>query len=499
MVVSTATEDAYTGITSDDWSGGGTLFVWMLPQGIMDTIVNGGVMVQVGDGTNRVGYHVGGSDQAGFRHDKGPVNWQCYVLDLANKPANFTVFAGSEGSLNEAAITQVGVGFKTLVKSVGGVENCFWDIIRFADPAEGLVVTAGTVSVPGTLFDVAAADRATGNQQAFGGLRELGTGLYGCQTNLTIGDSGSADSYFEESTTTLAFEDRGLSNANNYYRLTVVGGSGTNSFKFTDSVISVPPNASGILDTSDTNINTCDLSGSTIIGFDEGVITGGSSQLWDDVVFNGNGQVTLGASMLRTEVSGYEGTDGTAATLWNIALDPDGELDNMAFIKGTAATHAIEFGSSTPSTITLTDQTYTGYNAANGNNDSTFYNNTGGALTINIVGGTGNTTYRNGAGASTTINVSVPVTINVTDEAGVGISGVSVRVEEDPSQALISDGTTDSSGVFSFSFTAATPQDVLTIVRLKGWKPANAFGTIAGGSGLTANFTLIPDPVVNLP
>jgi hypothetical protein len=52
-------------------------------------------------------------------------------------------------------------------------------------------------------------------------------------------------------------------------------------------------------------------------------------------------------------------------------VDPDGELDNCSFTKGTAATHAIEFdATNTPTTITLRGIDFSGYNAANGNNDS---------------------------------------------------------------------------------------------------------------------------------
>lgn len=116
--------------------------------------------------------------------------------------------------------------------------------------------------------------------------------------------------------------------------------------------------------------------------------------------------------------------------MYNETPDPDGEMDGMTFEKGTAATHAIEFGSSTPASVTLRNCTFTSYSASNGNNDSTFYNNTGGALTINIVGGSGNVTYRNGAGASTTI-VQNPVTLEVNTKAlsdQSNLSGVRVLV-----------------------------------------------------------------------
>jgi hypothetical protein len=109
LQASASIQNAYFTITSDDYSAGGSLFVWMTNRAAFDTTVNGGFGVQVGDGTNRIAYHRGGSDGTGFRHEEGPVNWANFQIDLANKPANFTAIAGSEASLNEAAITQVGV------------------------------------------------------------------------------------------------------------------------------------------------------------------------------------------------------------------------------------------------------------------------------------------------------------------------------------------------------------------------------------------------------
>ena len=169
--VSAATEDAYIPITSDDYSAGGSLFVWMTNRAAFDTTVNGGFGIQVGDGTNRIAYHVGGSDGTGFRHEVGPVNWANFQIDLANKPANFTAIAGAEANLNEAAITQVGVYFETIAKSVGGADNCFWDIIRFADIGVGIEISGGTSGVPEGWEQVTIEDRNEVTLRAHGLIR----------------------------------------------------------------------------------------------------------------------------------------------------------------------------------------------------------------------------------------------------------------------------------------------------------------------------------------
>ena len=451
MDVSNRTDYAYTTITSDDYSGGGTLSIWMRPGGVMDTQTNGGVQIVVGDGTNVIGYHVGGSDKSGFRHEDGLIEWTCFVLDLANKPANNTAIAGSEASLNEAAITQVGVQFKTLAKAVGGATNCFWDICRFADNGDAIVFVGGTTSgAAGDMSEAAAIDRSTGNQQAYGVVRELGAGVYGIQGNITLGNSASSsDQYWSETNVTYAWEDRGLS-SNNYYRFALIGSStATNcEFSFTSTTFSVPSAASASFDGNGADITVCDMLGCSFIGFDQGIETSDDTgDSWTNCTFIGNDQIVAnGCDLTGSSVSGYEGTVGTGALTYNLAVDPDGELDNMSFTKGTAATHAIEFGASIPSEITLRGIDFSGYNASDTNNDSTLYFlDTTGTITVNLIDCTGNISYRS-AGATIDL-VIAPVTTKITaeDQSGTLLENVRVLLE-----------TADNGGGSGFPYQAAT-------------------------------------------
>ncbi len=94
-------------------------------------------------------------------------------------------------------------------------------------------------------------------------------------------------------------------------------------------------------------------------------------------------------------------------------------MDDIEFVMGTALTHAIQFDSNTPSTISLSGHTYIDYNTSTGSNgtansgpnDAAIYNNTGAALTINIVGGGDLPSVRNGAGATTTVVLSKNYTL----------------------------------------------------------------------------------------
>ena len=71
--------------------------------------------------------------------------------------------------------------------------------------------------------------------------------------------------------------------------------------------------------------------------------------------------------------------------------------------------HAIEI--TAPGTYDFDAQFFTGF-GSNGANDAAIYNNSGGAVTINVLSGGDNPTFRDGTGASTAVVNSVTVTLN---------------------------------------------------------------------------------------
>ena len=139
--------------------------------------------------------------------------------------------------------------------------------------------------------------------------------------------------------------------------------------------------------------------------------------------------------------------------------------------------------------------------------DETFYNNTGGALTINLQGASGNTSYRNGAGASTTVNQTVTVALTVNDEDGDPLQNARVRITAAETVGtittgdLILTGTTDVNGEIettTFNYEGAFDPSGLDIeikVRLHSsspyYKPFDGAGVIlnTGYSG-TVGMTL---------
>jgi hypothetical protein len=184
--------------------------------------------------------------------------------------------------------------------------------------------------------------------------------------------------------------------------------------------------------------------------FDVGTFTGLGCQFNEcaTTTFNSSSSCTNSTWNLCDEVTaagadltGSSFVDCTAATdgacvIWDVATDPDGFLDDTTFDStgSTNAIHAIEFGTTAPTSITLRGIDFTGFNATTGQNDSTFnvLRNTG-TVTINLVDCTSDVSLTNSyktAGATVVI-VANPVTTTVScvTATGTAISGARVFLQ----------------------------------------------------------------------
>lgn len=477
-VVSTATVDAFFTGSSTDLTNK-LVYVWTLPRGAMDTLANGGISIHVGDGTDRMAYHVGGSNYAGFRHTAGPSRWENFVLDQGNLPTAKTTRAGAEGSLGWNAITQIGATFKTLAKSVGGASNCFVDIIRIGDLSVNngcvLSVTGGTSGDPGTFAQIAAADQSTANQVAHGLVRELAPGLYGVQGPLRFGNAtGTAASWFEDKNAAVSFESRGL-------RTTVYGiyitdnGTGTTTFKLGTKVgtgssatgadgctLLVPSGVGAYFNSgSDTDVTDVFVYGTLFSGFTGGITTGAGQEFIDDT-FAGCGTITAtNTYLMNSTVSGSTVSANTSSLIWNNNTDPSGYLDGMSFSKGAAAHHAIEFGTSSPTTMTLNGLSFTGFGTSNNANDSVLHiKRTTGTVTINLVGVSGTVSYRTDG-----------ATVNLVNSTSLTLTGLKnpteVRVFNAGTTTAIAGQEDVTTGTFTTGIDAATYTSVdISIISL---------------------------------
>lgn len=385
-------------------------FEWIIvgTPGLADTRDNRGIHLCIGDDTsNFVKFHVNGVDTL----PKGGI--QPYAVRFVNTTlANLRTLVGTPGTSPDS------IGGGANITGTARFANFACDAARIGT---GYDILNGTGADPEADFaGIASDDEGTSE-----GVFQTTGGGYNLQGKLRIGSSVTACEFLDSNTninildtihSLTDFTEILLENASSILTLTNVNFNalGTNN----------PGRFEMITSTA-----TADLTNCGFIDFGTTVLGTGATFLGCRWV--GAGIVTAnGADLSESSIAGYEGTVDTSPLIWDVATDPDGFLDNMTFEKGTAATHAIEFGTTSPLTMTVRGMTATSYNAANANNDSTFHVlRTLGTVTINVVGGTGNFSYKT-AGATVVIVID-PVTelVNVKNADGDNIQNARVFVE----------------------------------------------------------------------
>jgi hypothetical protein len=190
------------------------------------------------------------------------------------------------------------------------------------------------------------------------------------------------------------------------------------------------------------------------------------------------------------------------ATLSDPTFATSQDLNNCEFVQEGAG-HAIEI--TTPGTYDFQDLTFTGYGGTPGTNstpssgaaDAAVYNNSGGAVTININGSGNQPSVRNAASSTTTVNQTVTVSVTCVDTSGSPIENARVLVETDPGGVAVIDKVlTNASGVASASYSGSTPQAITGRAR-KGttspfYKSTGITGSISA-SGFDVTLTMLDD------
>lgn len=434
------------------------------------TLSDSSHMLYVSDGTNALALCQAGNDRDVFKHAKTQVAFQSFVIDLDYLSTKDTAgeiqeISGTVASFVETSVDDIGSAFHVESKALGGGQNCFIDIMRYdqtdtsgdsTSSNSGIFIYGGGSGTEGTFAEVVTDDESNTADKAFGVMREYTAGVYGCQGILKFGTTNTAgNAYFKDTDFSLTFENRDIND--DKLKIFVFGNStNTNSFELSNGTISSA--GPGVeLDWDSTWINTLNINNVTfkdlgrVINFPTDTVTNSLSHAVENSTFDNVGKITVGTvdfddntiinsastdqaveigynvTALNMVVSGYEGTAGTSALNYNINEDPDGNIDGSSFTKGTALTHAIEFGTTSPLTMTVRGMTSTGFNASDAQNDSTFHvKRTSGTVTINVIGGTGNFTYKTDGAAVSVVVSPVTIFVHATDINGTDIQNARV-------------------------------------------------------------------------
>jgi len=519
MDVSTTTDELYFTLGTSANLTDTLVYVWVLPNGALDTTVAGGVQIVLGDSTNRNGDHTGGSDFASFRHNSGPVAWQCLVIDTGNLPTNSTSFAGTPASITLSAITQIGSAFTTVSKAIGGLENCFTDIMFYGN--NGLTITGGGTGTEGKFSEIAALDRTTSGHPgtgvasstggAYGICRELGTKLFGLQGPLFFGDAAGTGSLdFEDTDVSVVFENYGI--GTNKYGITIQGNAtGTTSFVLGTRTgagtgsngcsVVVPVGVGGYLTASNANIDTFGLYACTLNNFDQGVTFSSSSSSHEVFAtsFVGCSQIGIGTIVFKNNIiSNSTATGNTEAA---VLMNSTSSVSDLTFISGGTG-HAIEISSATAnqefSLINFEFQGYAGANGGTGN--EAILNTSGQPIIINVTNASGfvSVDTTNSTGTVTIVN-NVNVTIEILDASTTPIQSAVVAVYATSDSSEIFNNTTDSSGQVSFTTSGGTDLFIRVRKSTSGSTRYVPLETIASsGSGLFLTLTLQEDLIASV-
>lgn len=219
---------------------------------------------------------------------------------------------------------------------------------------------------------------------------------------LQFGDGGTNPIFLDLNAT--AFEFPGQYNAalkqvtynsvDNVAGLTYNAGA-SDTIKHRNSVISSPSRYHWRIHASSSASATYDFRGLSLIG-------AGDVVLRNVATFTG---MSFGNCALVTQNSAPIASGTFSNTLVMSSL-PSG-ISACTFTSGGTG-HAIQI--TAPGTYTFPGNTFTGY-GANDSTDAAIYNNSGGAVTLNVTNGGNTPTVRNGTAATTTVSSAISLTL----------------------------------------------------------------------------------------
>jgi hypothetical protein len=383
-------------------------------------------------------------DGNGFRIKIGSANTACYVYNVFSAttypaiggwqvvPINPNITQWRDATIGSANLQAVGTyGFRADCGATAKAENSAMDAIDVINANSGLTLTRGdSTDANGTFDSFVTYDEGTVTNRY--GIVQTRDGILYVNGKLNIGNS-TVNTEFTDQNQVLVFPDHRV--ANGFCGINF-DCSNTGS---TTTITSCVFNGKGDLYTSDDtrpdyNVVSTDGALSVLTSVFDGfanwrfqnqVIAVGSSFL-NGLFANG-----AGANLQSTVWNGCTGAANASYLYWDDNDSSGSKLNSASFTRGTTNTHAIRLVNTTMTAITLTDVTLSGYNTANGENDSAIHvMKSAGSLTINITGGTTPTILTEGATVSVVAG-SVTVAVHAANTtAAVGSARVFLRAAD---------------------------------------------------------------------
>jgi len=304
----------------------------------------------------------------------------------------------SSGSINWGAVTKVGVAYHRTTAT--GTSGKTFNVKRimavsaatFVGGSSAAPVTAGVIGAP---FNGCGLNYVIDLQ----GERQVLT-----RVPLQIGDGSLATYYRARGSSIEIPGDYLAAGAQRFWNVPplglkiVVRASASDTMDFSSGTIRSGSKQTFEIHASSSTSAAYNFDGATFVGL---AVTWQSGVTCNGANFAGCYQITAnGGTFTGCAISGCLDTVALKTAAPNL-------ISGCSFTQGNAG-HAIEI--TTPGTYSFSGNTFSGYGSA-GSTDAAIYNNSGGAVTLNITGGGSTPTVRNGAGASTTVNSGATLTL----------------------------------------------------------------------------------------
>ena len=328
-------------------------------------------------------WQVYGSELGSLRHQPVVINSDAISTKVNN------------GTLNPAIILSFGFWI-----SGTGVTTTAWDFAALW-VLDTTTVCGGNLAEPLDLPGIVAA-ASTGKERK--SVLRQGAGQALSYQALQIGNGGTNPAFLVLDSTALEFPGQynaaakqvTYNSVDNVAGITYFAGA-SDTIKHRNSVVSSPSKYHWRVHASSSGSATYDFSGLALIG-------AGDVVLRNVTTFAGMSFVNC---TLITQNSAPINT--TSVRNSRILSNLPSALSTCTFTSGGAGTgHAIEI--TAPGTYTFSGNTFTGY-GANDSTDAAIYNNSGGAVTLNVTNSGNTPTIRNGTAATTTVSSAISLTL----------------------------------------------------------------------------------------
>lgn len=452
-----------TGIT---FASGDVFMAWVYNQcpNTLATYANGGIRLCIGNSLAAFyAWSVLGSDTYQYG------GWQCIPVDptvtvdyTAGSPTTTKQYFGVADNQTGSVSKGNPMGFDAL--RYGRAKSIF----EYGDVTNGYCTFSGFAAVNDTQANRWGLLQAVAGGYLFQGLMTLGTS----SNAVDFRDSNKSVNIADPKKVSSSFNAIEINNASSRVDWTNI------SFL---SIGTTSPGLLTVIDNADVNLNGCTFTDMSAFVFQ-------SNSTIIDTTFRRCGQVTQGGASF----DGCLFTNCTAAV--SLLVDNPDVVSNCEFISD-GSNHAIQLTAACAgNSYTLTNLVVTGYTASSSGNE-VIYNNSGGAVTINIDGGSGvaNISVRNGTGASTTLvaNYSFTITgLELNTEVTIVTAGTTT-VLFNVENATTSDG--DGKYQATYSHSGGASVDIL--IHHPSYKPdiSNQYGITLPSSNSSIKVAMFED------